>query len=147
MGNKLRMTAATIAAAVALGVAAPMASATETSRATAATASVQAAPKAASLNTVSVADVQRAVKTGAVQVDAKSNTKATNGIGGAVLKAAKAIIAKYGKKAVQKIVKDWNTFRAWYHGLSNWNPIKWLFWVSGQEIISQVYQALRSIVF
>ncbi|MGW2417379.1 hypothetical protein ACWCV5_35260 [Streptomyces tubercidicus] len=147
MRNKLRVAAATVTAAVALGVAAPMASAAEANRAPA-VSSVQTTANSAAARSISIETLRSAAaSTDAVAtIDAKSGVQAKKGRGIA-WQIAKRIAAKYGKGAIKKIAKSWKGYRKWVNGLSNWNPLKWAIKAAGGEVQYQIYLALRDIAF
>ncbi|MFF9410804.1 hypothetical protein ACF1B0_35600 [Streptomyces anandii] len=138
MNRKLRTTAATVAAAVALGIAAPAAQAA-THQAPARTAAVQTTSGLTTAEaralTAAIAQQTTTHTTGSMAADvtvdpaiaAKGGRLGTlinaikklgPGAWKATVKAAKAAYKK-GKGAV-------SAFRKWVNGLSWWNPLKWL---------------------
>ncbi|MGW2701704.1 hypothetical protein [Streptomyces sp. NPDC001340] len=149
MNTKLRATAAAVVAAVAIGVAAPTASAVTHE------APVRSAVAVQTVQTSSTAEA-RALTASLTQsgISAQANgsavtvkAEAKGGYGRIVYQIAKRIIAKYGKPAVKKIVKNWHSYVAWKNGLSRWNPIRWALWAVSGEIQYDVYEYLRQVVF
>ncbi|MFI1397631.1 hypothetical protein [Streptomyces sp. NPDC020681] len=138
MGNKMRMTAAALTAALAIGVAAPAASAAETGR-TQAVSSVQ-------LSTAGVArdagTVNALTSTGQNGGSVSTGSQAefgAKGIGSAARKLVDKIVkSKYGKAAIQAAKKGRAAFKNWVDSLSNWNPLKWAIKAAPAYVLDEV---------
>ncbi|MFD4760342.1 hypothetical protein ACFWOJ_16080 [Streptomyces sp. NPDC058439] len=147
MHNKMRMTAAALTAVLALGVAAPAASAADTSRSrVASTASaVQTAPTGVAL-AVGVLNGSAAtgVSSGAASLGTQTDVGA-KGISGAAKKLVDKIVkSKYGKSAIKAAKKGRNAFKKWVDSLSNLNPLKWVIKAAPAYVIDEVILYLIS---
>ncbi|MGW7414605.1 hypothetical protein [Streptomyces sp. NPDC054863] len=149
MNNKMRMTAAALTAALAIGVAAPAASAVE-NRSTQTVSSI-----------ATTAPVRDAGAVGAIKLQAQTQSAAAAAAGAAVGQDARGVqakgISKLAKKLIQKIVnskygkaaikaakKGRAAFKRWVNSLSNWNPLKWAIKAAPAYVIDEIITYLVS---
>ncbi|GGT11140.1 hypothetical protein P6B95_17475 [Streptomyces atratus] len=147
MHNKMRMTAAALTAVLALGVAAPAASAADTGRSrVASTASaLQTAPTGVALTAgVSNGSAATGVNGGAASLGTQTDV-GTKGISGAAKKLVDKIVkSKYGKSAIKAAKKGRKAFKKWVDSLSNFNPLKWVIKAAPAYVIDEVISYLIS---
>ncbi|WP_172638963.1 hypothetical protein [Streptomyces tailanensis] len=139
MRNKIRMTAAAITVALALGVAAPTASAVETGR-TPTTASAQlTAGGVRDAGTLSLGATagQNAASTSPGAIT-QGGVEA-QGLGSAARKLVDKIVnSRYGKAAIKAAKKGRAAFKNWVDSLSNFNPLKWAIKAAPAYVIDEV---------
>ncbi|MFC5246704.1 hypothetical protein [Streptomyces nigrescens] len=142
MNSKLRTAAATAAAAVALGVAAPMASAAEASR-TPAVSSVQvgAVSKAADVNTITVA--LNKTTTGAHTTSLKKVDPEAKKIAKSIVSYIKKKMGKAYATAKAAAKKGIAAFKKWLETLSPTNPVRIVLSIPGNHLIQLVISFLR----
>lgn len=151
MRNKLRIVAATATAAVALGVAAPMASAVEHTRATTAVSAsqTQSAPQTSTVRTTALTNSLTALgpapSSGAAHSAAVSEVQLKGG-GGAAGRALLSLLRKAGGKtwsaAKQAARGGVKKFKAWANGLSWRDPVKWAVKAASTQTILWVIDQL-----
>ncbi|MFJ3966101.1 hypothetical protein [Streptomyces sp. NPDC090036] len=119
----LRAAGISALAAVAIGIAAPAASAA-TSAPVRTVAAVQSADVQQPTGSVSL---PTAGNTTAPAAGGPSNGEAGQENAGRLIKAAWEAIKKAGlaKKAYEAAKGGMGSFMAWFNGLSDWNPVKW----------------------
>ncbi|KOG06970.1 hypothetical protein [Streptomyces viridochromogenes] len=132
MRQKTRMIAASMVAAVALGIAAPAASAVEANRtvatATSRSAAVTPAPQAESFPQVELSSESAARAEG---------ERAARGKLGALKELLKKSPALF-KAAVKAAKRGAAAFERWVNSLSNFNPVKWAIKAAPGVVISEL---------
>ncbi|MFE0173235.1 hypothetical protein ACFWZ2_13015 [Streptomyces sp. NPDC059002] len=145
----IRYVAATAMAAVALGVAAPMASAVEAQRNTATQVSVDrisadelAALIAASPAAQSNGEAELTPEILQELQQLQEQPQYAKGRLGAVIEVLKKSggLVKSGAKAA---LKGWKKYNEWVNSLSNWNPVKWTLKSLPTAVQWEVYEWLR----
>ncbi|MCX4729840.1 hypothetical protein [Streptomyces sp. NBC_01363] len=145
MHNMMHTAAAALAVVIALGAAAPAASAADANR----------SRDVSSASAVRAVQVGVALPAGASSVgssaDAGSASPGTQSdvgakrIGGAAKKLVNEIVkSKYGKAAIKAAKKGCKAFKKWVGSLPNWNPLKWAIKVAPAYVIDEVISYLIS---
>ncbi|MER5858294.1 hypothetical protein ACFV2Z_22765 [Streptomyces sp. NPDC059688] len=141
MNSKLRIAAATVTAALALGVAAPMANAVEASRTPAVSAvQVEAAASPAQMHAIAAALTSRQGET----------VTAKGAVDPALLETAKDIVAYIKKylakeytKARNAAKKGYAAFVKWVKSLKPENPVRIVLEIGGKKLIEIVITLLK----
>lgn len=145
MNNKMRMTAAALTAALAIGVAAPAASAVE-NRSTQTVSSVATTAPVRDAGAVGTIKLQAQTQTGSAAVagqDARSIQ--VKGMSSLAKKLVQKIIkSKYGKAAIKAAKKGRAAFKRWVNSLSNWNPLKWAIKAAPAYVLDEIISYLIS---
>ncbi|MFH8471554.1 hypothetical protein [Streptomyces sp. NPDC018000] len=148
MHNKMRMTAAALTAAFALGVVAPAASAASAadasrSRVAPSASAVRAVPVGVALS-AGATSVGSSADAGSASLGVQTDAGA-KGISGAAKKLVNKIVeSKYGKAAIKAAKKGRKAFKKWVDSLSNWNPLKWAIKAAPAYVIDEVISYLIS---
>jgi hypothetical protein len=131
--QKTRMIAASMVAAVALGIAAPAASAVEANR-----TAVTATSLAAAVTSTPQAEVFPQVE---LSTESAARAEGERAARGGKLSALKELLKKSPalfKAAVKAAKKGAAAFERWVNSLSNFNPVKWAIKATPGVIISEL---------
>ncbi|ROP44181.1 hypothetical protein [Streptomyces sp. PanSC9] len=141
MNSKLRIAAATVTAALALGVAAPMANAVEASRAPAVSAvQVEAVTNPAQVNAIAAAlasnQGEAVTAKGAINPDLLDAAKD-------IVAYIKKYLAKEYTKAKNAAKKGYAAFVKWVKSLKADNPVRIVLEIGGKKLIEIVITLLK----
>ncbi|MFD3516167.1 hypothetical protein [Streptomyces sp. NPDC058657] len=145
MNSKMRMTAAALTAALAIGVAAPAASAVE-NRTSQTVSSVATTAPVRDAGAVGAIKLQAQTQTGSAAAagqDARSvQVKGMSSLARQLVK--KIVDSKYGKAAIKAAKKGRTAFKNWVNSLSNFNPLKWAIKAAPAYVLDEVITYLVS---
>ncbi|MGR8010448.1 hypothetical protein [Streptomyces hypolithicus] len=147
MNSKMRITAAALTAAVALGVAAPAASAVEHRSQT--VSSVQVAQTGAVRDVGALGTVKSASqsKSGAAAGNVAQGEIQVRGMSSLAKKLVKKIVdSRYGRQAIKAAKRGRAAFKRWVSSLSNFNPLKWAIKAAPAYVLDEVISYLASRV-